>query len=63
MCASEILAGPAIIITNTDASKIRSNSIPLSPVKLLAPLTWKIAPTRMMDNNAADNLLRTPAIN
>lgn len=62
-CASEILPGPTIIIINTDASKIKSISNPLSPVRFCAPLTWKIAPNMMMDSSTAENLLSTPIIN
>ena len=63
ICASEILPGPAIIITIDDASKIKSSSTPPSPVKLWAPLTKKMAPNIMIDINDADNLLRTPITN
>ena len=34
ICDSDILPGPATIITNATASNIKSNSIPLSPVML-----------------------------
>ena len=36
MCASEILPGPAIIITIDDARRIKSSSTPISPVKHLS---------------------------
>ena len=62
ICASEILPGPAIIITSAAANKIKSNSTPLSPVILAAPLTWKIAPTIIIEIKDADNLLSTPTI-
>ncbi len=50
------------MITSATASKIKSNSIPSFPVMLDAPLTMKIAPSIIMEINAADNLLRTPII-
>ena len=62
-CASDILPGPTIITTSTDASKIKSNSNPPLPIMLDAPLTMKIAPNMMMEINDADNLLRIPIIN
>ena len=62
-CASDIFPGPAIIITNADASKIKSSSTPPFPVMLDAPLTMNIAPNMIIEINDADNLLRTPMIN
>ena len=58
--ASDILPGPTIIITSTDASKIKSTSIPPFPMMLVAPFTMKIAPNMTIEINDADNLLRTP---
>lgn len=60
--ASDILPGPVIMITSTDASKIKSNSTPPFPVMLVAPLTIKMAPNMIIEINDADNLLRIPMI-
>ena len=51
------------MITNADASKIKSNSTPPFPVILDAPFTMKIAPSMIIEISDADNLLRTPMIN
>ena len=53
--ASDILPGPTIIITSTDASKIKSNSTPPFPMILDAPFTMKIAPSMIIEINDADN--------
>jgi hypothetical protein len=62
ICANDILPGPTIITTSDTANRIKSNSIPLSPVKLWAPLTKKIAPNMIIVIITADNLLIMPKI-
>ncbi len=62
MCESDILAGPMTIIKSATASKINSNSTPPFPVMLSAPLTWKIAPSIIIEINDAVSLLKIPPI-
>ena len=62
ICDKDIFPGPATMITNATASKIKSNSIPLSPVMLCAPFTWNIAPTIIIEIMDAEILFKTPMI-
>ena len=62
-CETEILPGPITIITNNDASKIRSSSTPPFPVRLCAPFTTNIAPSITIDSNDAEILVNPPMIN
>ena len=63
MCASDILPGPAATTTSEPASNINSNSTPPSPVRLVAFLTYNIAPSIMMANIDAEIRVKIPTIN
>ena len=56
----EILPGPLTITTKLAARRIKSNSYPESPVRLVAPFTRNIAPNITMDNSAPEIRVRTP---
>lgn len=55
--------GPIAIIAKLPASRIKSNSNPLSPVKLAACFTKKIAPSISIANIVEEILVNTPTIN
>lgn len=61
-CASDILPGPAVIISNAPPNMTRSIAYPPFPVMLEASFTTNIAPSIIIAITDADSLVNTPMI-